>query len=302
MLAQLPGRWHRPRHDIDMRAYDVLFYHGDSCTDGFTAAYIVRTVAPNGDRTYHPLVHGEACDKTVGGLLDHCRGKRVAFVDITPTPASAQMLVDVGCDVLVLDHHQHAPRDEVAAIPGCRVEFTLDMSGTTLACWACRVRPSRLARYVEDRDLGRPYQDDVESLPYSLEIAAYIRSLPQTWESWDDLDRAMRGRFDYVLDVGKALHRASLLNTKAMVDTAYTADVGGTEVPVCNGGQSDRSSVCDALLRKFPDAPFVGLWWRDANGENWSLRSRKDGADVGAVAKKLGGGGHAQSAGFVRRD
>ena len=52
------------------------------------------------------------------------------------------------------------------------------------------------------------------------------------------------------------------------------------------------------MLKKYPEAPFVGSYFEDANGtRRWSLRSRPD-FDVSEVAKKLGGGGHRQASGF----
>ena len=54
----------------------------------------------------------------------------------------------------------------------------------------------------------------------------------------------------------------------------------------------------EAMLQRYPDAPFVGAYYEDADGvRRWSLRSRKS-FDVSDVAKKLGGGGHPQASGF----
>jgi len=70
-------------------------------------------------------------------------------------------------------------------------------------------------------------------------------------------------------------------------------------VELTKDGTEDRytSDVCMVLYRKFPNAPFVACITSDGS---WSLRSDRDGtnADVGAIAKALGGGGHRNAAGF----
>ena len=47
--------------------------------------------------------------------------------------------------------------------------------------------------------------------------------------------------------------------------------------------------------------PFAAAWFDRGDGKRvFSLRSSADGADVGAIAKKYGGGGHRHSAGFAQ--
>jgi len=63
-------------------------------------------------------------------------------------------------------------------------------------------------------------------------------------------------------------------------------------------------SVQSAILtsqigeRLSAEAPFC-LIWHDRDGRRYySMRSREDGTDVGAIAASFGGGGHTHAAGF----
>jgi hypothetical protein len=44
---------------------------------------------------------------------------------------------------------------------------------------------------------------------------------------------------------------------------------------------------------------FAACYWDKPDGRQFSLRSQDDGADVGAIAKLYGGGGHAHASGFL---
>ena len=63
-------------------------------------------------------------------------------------------------------------------------------------------------------------------------------------------------------------------------------------------------SVQSAILtsqigeRLSPEYPFCVIW-HDRDGRRYfSMRSRADGTDVGAIAASFGGGGHTHAAGF----
>ncbi len=58
------------------------------------------------------------------------------------------------------------------------------------------------------------------------------------------------------------------------------------------------SEVGEELLKRFKKAPFSISYYDRADGQrHWSLRSRPD-FDVSVLARKHGGGGHKQAAGF----
>ena len=59
------------------------------------------------------------------------------------------------------------------------------------------------------------------------------------------------------------------------------------------------SEVGHKLLEEWPAMPFAASYFDRKDGQRaWSLRSRGD-YDVSALAKRMGGGGHAAAAGFT---
>jgi hypothetical protein len=145
-----------------------------------------------------------------------------------------------------------------------------------------------LIGYVQDRDLWR------FRLPNSREVTAALASYPMDFAVWSGLDVATLAR------EGAAILRFRDQTVRTMVEFARMGEVGGYRVPIVNA-TAHWSDVGEAMLQRFPEAPFVAAWFEDAEGgRRWSLRSRAD-FDVSEVAKALGGGGHRQAAGFRER-
>ena len=58
-----------------------------------------------------------------------------------------------------------------------------------------------------------------------------------------------------------------------------------------------HSEIGEALLKKYPKAPFAAIYHEASELIYYSLRSRSN-FDVSKVALEFGGGGHAQAAGY----
>ncbi|MFV9615689.1 MAG: DHHA1 domain-containing protein, partial [Gammaproteobacteria bacterium] len=72
--------------------------------------------------------------------------------------------------------------------------------------------------------------------------------------------------------------------------------IGGYDVPILN---ASSAYVSDAGHIMSIDEPFAACYWDHPDGRSFSLRSSKNGIDVAKVAKKYGGGGHKNAAGFT---
>lgn len=71
--------------------------------------------------------------------------------------------------------------------------------------------------------------------------------------------------------------------------------IGGNSVPVANIPYTLTSDAGNLMAQ---GEPFAACYWDTPSGRVFSLRSTDDGADVSAIAKGYGGGGHAHAAGF----
>jgi hypothetical protein len=252
-----------------------VLYHGN-CPDGFGGAWSVW-LKRGATATYCPVNHGNPPPALPSDAT-------VVMLDIAYPRDVALALRDRVKRLLILDHHKSA-QEELGDLDFAY--FDMDCSGAMLG-WSFAhpgEEPPPLIGYVQDRDLWRFI------LPNSREVSAALGSHPMDFQVWKALD---------VRDLereGTAILRFRNQTVESIVGFARWGEIGGYRVPIVNA-TAHWSDVGEAMLKKYPDAPFVGAWFEDSEGtRRWSLRSRKD-FDVSVVAKKLGGGGHAQASGF----
>ena len=252
-----------------------VLYHA-KCQDGFGGAWAAWRAL--GDRAeYVPVQHGDPPP----ALPDDAR---VVIVDFAYPRDVILGLRQQVASLTILDHHKTA-EEALRGIPD--TVFDMDKSGAMLA-WEY-FHPGQespaLVRYVQDRDLWR------FELPSSREATAALGSYPQDFATWSGLD------VDHLIEEGRAILRFRDQTIESIVGFARTGDVGGHTVPVVNA-TAHWSDVGEALLQRFPEAPFAALYYDDSEGRRrWSLRSRGE-FDVAELAKRFGGGGHRAASGF----
>jgi len=261
--------------DPDAPRPTFVLYHAN-CPDGFGGAWSVWLV--RGDAaTYCPVSHGDPPPEIPPDAS-------VLMVDIAYPREVALALRDRVRELVILDHHKSAQED-IGDLDF--VTFDMNRSGAMMG-WNYMhpgKEPPPLIRYVQDRDLWR------FELPNSREVTAALGSYPMEFEVWKALD------VDDLAREGTAILRFRDQTVKTIVGFARWGEIGGYRVPIVNA-TAHWSDVGEAMLQKYPEAPFVGAYFEDSEGtRRWSLRSRKD-FDVSTVAKKLGGGGHPQASGF----
>lgn len=259
----------------------LIIYHGN-CPDGFTAAWVAA----------RHLGKAELFVGTYGEdpPYDLARGRYVYVVDFSYPRTKLEALKEAALELVVLDHHKTAEAD-LSGLPYCT--FDMNRSGAGLA-WDYfhpgQPRPW-VVDYVEDRDLWR------FKLPNSEELSLRIRLAEHTLEAWDALAAApmdslmseAKGALLYL----KHYVRDALRNLYVIDD----ADGTGTRMACVNCTYTGVSDVLNAALEQSGEAIALG-WQRTSDGSvNCSLRS-KPGVDCSTFAKRFGGGGHAQAAGF----
>lgn len=253
----------------------VVLYHGN-CPDGFGGAWAAWLALGDAAR-YQAVSHGDPPP-------DLPADASVVVVDFAYPRDETLALRDRVRTLTILDHHKSA-QETLGDLEFAH--FDMDRSGAMLA-WDYfhpDKQPPPLIGYVQDRDLWR------FALPDSREVTAALGSYPMDFAVWSRLDVSKLAR------EGKAILRFRDQTVQAMVGFARYGEIGGYRVPIVNA-TAHWSDVGEAMLEKFPDAPFVGAYFDDAEGSRrWSLRSRAD-FDVSEVATRFGGGGHRQAAGF----
>jgi oligoribonuclease NrnB/cAMP/cGMP phosphodiesterase (DHH superfamily) len=190
--------------------------------------------------------------------------------------------------VKVFDHHVTGQK-EIADLPD--THFDMDHSGAYLSWAHFHGEPAPdFIRHIEDRDLWR------FKMPRTREIGAALTSYEQRFDLWEQL--MTMGMEKLALDGGVILRYQSQMVDR-ICGNAIVKTFEGHEVPVVNTCVL-TSEVGDRLSQLHPTAPFAVSWFDKPGMRCYSLRSPNR-FDVTTIAKKNGGGGHKNAAGFIER-
>lgn len=295
----------------------LFIYHGN-CFDGFTAAWIWSRFylphLPADAVEYYPAKYGEEPPDV--------KGRSVIIADFSYPREVMKRIIRDAASVQIFDHH-HTAQEALAGIneeladgygpatswrcrkdipPHALITFDMNRSGAGIVwdfvdgmniCEGTSHGPRPpLVNYVEDRDLWR------KSLPGTDEFAAAVSAAPMTFESWDELHA--RGMAN--VERGAAiLSYIQQYGTKALAEARQYRGFGQRpEAPAIwcvNLPYMNCSEHIGRLLEE-KGGPFAAGYFRRGDGRwQFSLRSRSD-FDVSEIAKRYGGGGHKQAAGF----
>jgi oligoribonuclease NrnB/cAMP/cGMP phosphodiesterase (DHH superfamily) len=257
---------------------DLIVYHG-GCSDGFCAAYIAKKVYPDAEM-FPAYYSGEMPD-----VLD----RKVLMLDFAYPRGVLNQMHNMAKALVVLDHHKTA-QEELAGFPWATFDMT--RSGATMA-WDYFHSPEPrpwYVRYVEDRDLWKFV------LPCSREVSAYLGTIPYTVEAWDRL--AQESLTQGVISKGEGVLSHIQQYVEKVKNHARGGMLNGYSVAIVNTAYPNISEVGEALVNDGAEIS-IGYFERNDGMFQFSLRSKKGGPDVSAIAKTFpGGGGHVTAAGF----
>lgn len=265
-----------------------VLFHAD-CDDGFTAAWIARRHLPP-DTEFIAVRYQEPFPIDAGG-------HDVYILDFSYPRATIEALYEICNKLVVLDHHKTA-KAELEGLCHCGltrwIEFNMEYSGSLMTWLYFRKNgepPPLFVRYINDRDLWR------KQMPYHEEITAYIKSHARTWENWDRLDTLIGQTmgFEEAKTEGRAILRARDRLIEECLGRTFEMEIAGHKVLACP--TPVLQSEVAGRLAEGRDFGAV-FYFKDDQTAEFSLRSRGD-FDVGVLARKFGGGGHRNAAGFT---
>lgn len=251
----------------------VVLYHAN-CADGFCAAWLIWRRCPTA--TFMPVSYNEPPPWI-------CKGRDVIVADFSYPNSQMQSLRSDARNLVVLDHHKTA-KAELDGLDYC--QFDMEKSGARLVKEYISDPPNWLVDYTEDRDLWRWLLKD------SKAVNAALRSYPMEFETWNNL---YAGSYLDLIAEGRAILRDQDQRIQEAVAQAWEVTLDGTKVK-CVNATSLISEIAGELAK---GQPFGICFFETGTHRVYSLRSSKySGVDVSAIAKKFGGGGHANAAGF----
>lgn len=268
---------------MDPSTIDCVIYHGD-CSDGFGAAWAAWKVLGNRAQ-YIPARHGAEPPDV--------KGKNVIVLDFAFDRKTTRTMMKDAASFTMRDHHKSAMiMLEGIAKPDW---FQLDHSGCILS-WQFfhpGEEPPRFLRFIENRDTGwKP------AMEYSKEFSLAFDMTPMDFMSYDKMLNA-----SYVDDCitrgGHILPYAESAIDKAC-KSALRKKLHGYDVLVVNSAHW----ISEIGMKLAPDCDFSITWFWNHNEKyaKISLRSFHPNVDCGSIAKRFGGGGHSEIAGFEYRN
>lgn len=259
----------------------LVIYHGD-CLDGFCAAWMAWRKFKD-DAEYVPAYYGQEPPDV--------DGKRVYIVDFSYPRETLVRMAALANGVVVLDHHLTAQKDlEELVAPELWVYFDMNRSGAGMARdFFHPGLASWLVDYTQDRDLWR------FALPQSKLINAYIGTLKQTFEEYEEVHRVLEAQDAARLGAGANAYKEMYVE-KMVKHAPRWHFAGHDDIPLVNAPYIGISEMVGALAET---ALFAVGWFQRSDGKvAFSLRSRGE-FDVSEIATRFGGGGHAKAAGFT---
>lgn len=281
----------------------LVVYH-ENCLDGFGAAFAFWKFEAQYYESvvYYPASYGEP-HPTVD------EDTEVFVLDFSYPPDIMNLFAMQAKEYTVLDHHKTAKEawdkwleDELNEPYGnMHVYFDMSQSGAMLAykefsndnggqpCYL------QFFEFIQDRDLWQFKNPDTKF------FTQYLLSYSKDFLIWEQIcaDVCVMGRTSYssIMKTGEALQRKFDQMCAEILDTCKR-EVRLDSVPglECNCAGIFASDIGNLLAQ---ESGTYGLtWYLNRNDEIvCSLRSIGD-FDVSQIAKKFGGGGHKNAAGF----
>ena len=273
----------------------LIIYHFP-CHDGFAAAYCAwRKYGDDAD--YYPTNYNKPAPEVAG--------RRVYILDFSYPKEVMERIFATAKRTVWLDHHKTAFESYLGELPEHQ-EFVHDdqvkyinlcnyKSGALLA-WEYFhpdvIIPPRLILHVADRDLWKfeypntkPYFHALSIEPYDFNRWHQIASHKEdAYKQWVQDGRVMQQHHEYQLEIAvKQTKRACALTP---LHKGLAANL--TPIFQSEGGH----------LLATESGTYGLVWYMNKEGViNCSLRSNGS-YDVSALAKRFGGGGHRNAAGF----
>nr|WP_295784586.1 DHHA1 domain-containing protein [Rhodoferax sp.] len=267
----------------------LVIYHGHGCPDGFASA-LAAWLFYEGKAEFLGLDHGNV--RSVADL-PVLHGRAVYILDFS---FSADILRDIeehAAKLVLLDHHKSAAEQLTGFACRCGVvHFDMSKSGSRLA-WEF-FQPNRplpdLVRFIEDRDIW------TWQYPESAGFLAALDMEPFDFARWAVMAAFDADQVTAFMALGQAMDEKFKKLAADIADGAQAISFNGQHGLMVNAPGVFHSVVGDMLSRKC--GSFALLWCVSKEGViKAGLRSQRD-FDCIALARSMGGGGHAQACGF----
>ena len=228
-------------------------------------------------------------------------------------PQLLQEIAQRAKKVLFIDHHKtHQKEIEDLNLPKPHeIVYRIDRCGATLVWdyfYGSKPVP-KFVQLVEDNDLG--YWKMKDTLPFvtAMEVLFSMKPYIDVLRQWDKLLKPKQ--LENIIKKGKTFEEYKQNLIKKVAKGHYVVSFPSQwarerfglddivyKVGVINGGTPSTSLVGKYVVDNYP-VDFCLLYRIDLEHKRFIVSLRSKEVDVGEIAKRLGGGGHALASGFI---
>lgn len=278
----------------------LIIYH-DNCNDGFGAAWVMHNWITNNklmeDIKLYPTSYGTP---PPFNLIN--ANTAVYILDFSYPLEELLAISDAAFLTIWIDHHKTAVPVFEALNIKCpvtlRYYFDMKHSGAMLTwkyCYPDKNAPL-LIQHIEDRDMWWFKMEGTKEFHLNL------NTFPKAIHTWNDISSDCshpdNDAYATFLAEGAAIKRYydSLLSD-IISSCKHEFEIDGIKGLACNAPYAFASDIGNILAQE--SGTFGAVWSQNAKKDTvFSLRSEGD-FDVSEMAKKFGGGGHKNAAGFT---
>lgn len=262
----------------------LVIYHRTDFDGKCSAA--VAAAAYQGDVDFYGFNHYDEIDWTY-----ICEHKEVIMVDISFPEVSDMLMLNNQVDLIWIDHH----------ITAIEKHGHLEIKGLQevgkAACQLCwdyffpHLETPFAVKHLGLYDIWN--HEDKHTLPFQYGMR-YLDIQADDQETWKRLFFGSVNTVSHVLETGETCFNFEKTSNAIMAKSSFEGSFEGHQCIFLNA-PNKGSLVFKSVGGEDYDIMVVYNY----NGKHWSVTLYSDGrVNVGEIAKKYGGGGHAGAAGF----
>jgi len=276
---------------MDFNKVTKVIYH-KNCNDGLSSAGIFYSVKPDID--YISYAHGSNTHNE-WEFKNEC----LLILDLSLSKDIIEELIKNNI-IYIVDHHLPTEMLIDVIVKPNQIHYDKSKCGALLL-WNLiypNIEQPNILQYVNDRDLWLNKMDNYQEVFEALALEE------STVENWNKI--IFKNTSEKYLEDGKVLIKMKESNLKLLETKSYIKEYINNDddkiysVIYCNS-PSLQSDIGNRLLLTHPKADFAAIYYYsgDIDKTIFSVRGI-DKVNLSLIAKKFGGGGHFNAAGFIR--
>jgi oligoribonuclease NrnB/cAMP/cGMP phosphodiesterase (DHH superfamily) len=273
-----------------------VFYHGDDF-DGYCSGAIVKYFIP--DAVMYPISYDDPFPWDDIQIED-----TVYMTDFSLQPFDLMLKLKEKCNLIWIDHHQSSINEMIKYTPFKGIQRSSRAASYLTWGWFTDRAIPLPVKLIAEYDIWD--HSDPRTLPFQYGLKSLENTNPKdSMKLWNILFKEFKwwelfrkSPVDIIVEKGTSILSYVKESNKQMCKSCIEIDFHGLKCIALNHPAPNSSMIFESVWDNTKYDAMMPFYW--SNNKLWcfSLYTDKEGIDVSKVAKKLGGGGHKQAAGF----